>query len=477
MKLFIWMAMVAAAIGSYGNKRPSAVELKQRSSSPVFLKRQSGFEKLSLYGLISSEDVLPESPDYVFGGTADGTGLLLNTDGTFTFLVNHEENFAVSRITLDKTFNPIKGEYLLNSDGGAWRLCSATMATPAEHGFGPLYLSCGESSEESRVQGINPYGDIKDAKVSKELPALGRLTAENAVPLKKGAFEGKTVILIGDDDSGPSGGQLFMYVANKVGDLENGSLYMMKRNDENQREMDMQLDKSYEVSFVKIENHVSLTGAQINAKVDALKAIKFGRVEDIDYRKGSDAYSREIYFNATGQNNIGHNVDASRTKYGRTYKLVLNEKNPLKGTLELVLDGDDRRGVAKEFQNVDNICVTTNYAYIAEDANCYGDETHDAYIYQYNLTTKELKKVLEIDPRRTEIDAQKYNGERPCVLGAWEYGSMIDISEQLGIPNTFILCIQAHTWHDLYFRGVDGGTLRPKQDQGSQIVVLKGLPR
>jgi hypothetical protein len=31
------------------------------------------------------------------------------------------------------------------------------MATVAENGFGPLYLTCGESGEESRTHGINPF--------------------------------------------------------------------------------------------------------------------------------------------------------------------------------------------------------------------------------------------------------------------------------------------------------------------------------
>jgi hypothetical protein len=45
----------------------------------------------------------------------------------------------------------------------------------------------------------------------------------------------------------------------------------------------------------------------------------------------------------------------------------------------------------RKFQNPDNICVTKNYVYVQEDANGYGDETHDAYIYQYNMATKQLK--------------------------------------------------------------------------------------
>jgi hypothetical protein len=42
-----------------------------------------------------------------------------------------------------------------------------------------------------------------------------------------------------------------------------------------------------------------MTGNQINASVNTLKAIKFGRVEDLDYKGGSNA--DRIYFNVTGQ--------------------------------------------------------------------------------------------------------------------------------------------------------------------------------
>jgi hypothetical protein len=67
------------------------------------------------------------------------------------------------------------------------------MATVAEHGFGPLYLTCGESGEESRTHGINPFADVASASVSKELPALGNSSAENAMPLKHLHFQEKTL--------------------------------------------------------------------------------------------------------------------------------------------------------------------------------------------------------------------------------------------------------------------------------------------
>jgi len=446
------------------------VRLQNHSVTPALLKFKdvSGVEAYSLFG---SDDTFPESPGYIFGGSADGSGLLKNSDGTFTMVINNEDNFSVSRITLDRTFKPVKGEYLVNSDGGRWRLCSATLATMEEHGFGPTYLTCGESGEESMTHAINPLGPVNQ---SNPVSGLGHWSAENAVPLAKDAFSGRTAIIIGDDDSGPHGGQVALYVANSVGDLTGGSLYVLARTDNNTREMDMKMGQTYNVEFRRIDNHTSLTGAQINQKSTDLKSIAFGRVEDIDYRKGGGASSRELYFNVTGQDNSGANADYSRTKYGRVYRLKLNDGDPTEGTLEVILDGDDRNGPAKTFQNVDNICVTTNYLYTQEDPNGYGDETHDSYIYQYNLSTKEVKVVCELDHRRGDA---KYNVGGESRFGAWEYGSLVDISDRIGIPNTFSLCIQPHTWTGERYRNPDGGSGRPNENQASQVVILKGLPR
>lgn len=425
--------------------------------------------------MVGSDDKLEQSPNFVFGGSADGAGLFKNTDGTFAYVVNHEDNFAVSRITFDKTLKPVKGEYVLNSDGGVWRLCSATLATPEEHGFGPLFLTSGESGEESRTHGLELGALTVNAGASRELAALGRQSAENAVPLAKTAYPGKTAIIIGDDDSGPNGGQVLLYWAN-VGDLQNGELFVMRRKDLNQRETDMKIGAKYEVEFVKIANQKTLTGSQQNILMDqTLKAIKFGRVEDVDYRK--DGVGREIYFNVTGQNNTGVNADNSRAKYGRVYKLNLNAGNPTAGMLEVILDGDDRTGKARTFQNVDNILVTKNYLYTQEDPNSYGDETHDAYIYQYNLATGEMKVALELDHRRTFADRDTYNVGGVSRFGSWEYGAMLDVSDQLGIPDAFMICIQPHTWRGDKYKGVDGGKLRPDENQASQIVIVKGLPR
>ena len=461
-----------------------AITIQNQSVTPVLAKLLPGAAGgrlaaggVSMYSLLSSDDQLAQSPNYVFGGSADGAGIFQNPDGNYSIIVNNEDNFSVSRITLDKTFKPIKGEYILNSDGGTWRLCSATLATPVEHGFGPVFLTCGESGVESRTHALRVDADPQQAAISREVAGLGRWSAENAVPLPKTAYPGKTVIVIGDDDSGTDGGQVAMYLSNTVGDLDNGSLHMLRRTDGNQREMDMNPGSVYDVEFVKIDNHKTLTGAQINAKVNALKGIKFGRVEDVDYRKGGGANGRDVFFAVTGQDNSGANADYSRSKYGRIYKLVLDANEPTKGKLEVLLNGDDRSGIAKTFQDPDNVCVTTNYIYIMEDPNGYGDEKHDGYVYQYNLNTKQLTPIIELDHRRTAVDAAKYNVGGTSALGDWESSGMIDVSDVTGRPNTFMLGIQAHTWRGDKYKGVDGGSKRLSENQASQLILIEGLPR
>lgn len=466
----------------------TGIQFKNHSATPALVKKLSGFENLSIYTLVGSDDVLEQSPNFIFGGSADGAGMMKNGDGTYTLLTNHEDNFSVSRLTLDKNLKPVKGEYILNSTGGVWRLCSATLATPEEHGFGPTFLTCGESGEESRTHAINPLAATTSASISKEVAGLGRWNAENALPLHKNAFPGKTVILLGDDDSGVEGGQVILYVSNSAGDLNGGKLYVMKRTDNNIKERDIQTANQYDVEFVEIPNAAALTGRQLNLASVAANSIQFGRVEDLDYRKGSAAANREIYFNTTGQNNTSTNAAYTRAKYGRVYRLVLNATDPTKGKIECILDGEDRTGIAKEFQNPDNILVTENYVYIQEDPNSgYGDQTHDAYIYQYAISSKQLKKVLELDHRRNETDAAKFNASassgypQPVAgrsgYGSWEYGAMIDVSDITGEANTFLLNVQPHTWTGDKYKNPDGGTIRVNENQASQVLIIRGLPK
>lgn len=498
MKRFTLKSIAAGLMMLAASNGFSQVVLQNHSKTPSLLFLNRDVPGIQEYRLVGSDDTLSQSPSFVFGGSADGLGLLKNGDGTFTIVTNHEDNFAVSRVTLDQTFKPVKGEYLMNSNAGIWRLCSGTLAVPEIHGFGPVYLTCGESGEESLTHAINPFASpVRDTLLTEATSytlakGLGRWNAENAVPLPKEAYPGKSVIIIGDDDSGPAGGQVAMYIGN-TGDLDGGNLYVLKRTDNEYRETKMPANgTTFPVEFVQIANHKTLTGAQINATCQTLNSIRFGRTEDVDYRKGSVEAGREIYFTVTGQDVTGVNADTSRTKYGRVYRLVLNPTNPLAGTLECILDGDNKAvaNVARVFYDPDNICVTNDYVYIQEDPNGYAPSgnpsRHDAQIYQYDIETRNMVILTTLNHKRNgsaNPDSAKFNQNSTATAyaasstGSWEFGAMIDVSKELNSDNTFLVALQPHTWRGNKYRGVDGGTLRKNEFQASLLVLLKNVPR
>jgi hypothetical protein len=452
-----------------GNENPQ-IELKDFSVNPSFVKMLPGFESVGIHTLISSDDVLPGSPNFVFGAQPDGAGLLKNPDGDgYVLINNHEILRSVSRVFLNKDLTPQKGEYIVDAEGGMWRLCSGTMATPQEHGFGPVFLTAGESGADSRVHAINPFGPASDKKrTDRVIPGLGRASMENAVPLHKQAYPGKTVIIIGEDDGN---GQVVLYVSNTIGDMQNGKLYFLRNTNLDPVETNLAVGSTSDVEFVEIENSSTATGAEIAAQSVAKKAIQFARVEDLDYRKGSPENNREIYFVSTGVNNT-----IGKTKWGRLYQLVLDTENPLKGKLKVVADGD--RNPGNDLINPDNVCVTDNYVYIQEDGDSfYADAKHDSWVWQYNIKTGEYVPFITMDHRRNDAAFQaKYNTVANNRFGSWEFGAMYDISDLIRIPNTFLLNIHPHTWREGRFLNADGTTIT-NNSEGGQVVILKGVPR
>jgi len=190
----------------------------------------------------------------------------------------------------------------------------------------------------------------------------------------------------------------------------------------------------------------------------------------VDWRRGTAAQNREIYFAVTGRDKPG--LVGKGTKYGRIYKVVLNDADPTKaGTITCILDGDLPSGKAKMFHSPDNILVTENYAYIQEDPNGYFDlpeKTHFASLYQYNLNSGELKKVLECDQDAAEIAGVG------TASSAWEITGMIDISSIVGVRESFILITQNHGWENPSFFDPNA-IAAPDATEGSQLYVLKGL--
>jgi hypothetical protein len=294
----------------------------------------------------------------------------------------------------------------------------------------------------------------------------------------KNAFAGKTVIIIGEDDGN---GQLLAYVSNTVGDLQNGKLYFLRRKDQNVVETDMKRGTNYEVEFVEVDSPKTQTGAQIAAQSITKKAIQFTRVEDIDYGKGSAAANRKLYFTATGQATNRKDPIPGKTMWGRVYELTLDANDPLKGMLKLIVDGDETPSLS--IVNPDNICVTENYVYIQEDGDSfYLDTKHDGRIWQYNINSGVLKPMLEMNHRRSDaIFEAKYNTTKTTFLSSWEYGAMYDVSDLIGIPNSFAVNIHPHTWRDVKYAGVDGANASKTTDlnssftEGGQVVIVRGI--
>ena len=454
------------------------VEFKNRSITPSFVRMGSEFSGVGVYTLISSEDAIPNSGNMVYGGAPDGQGFIANPDGSgYIMVTNHENTWAVSRLYLDKKLNVTKGEYIVNTNGGGFRLCSATMATPLEHGFGPVFLTTGESNVNAMTHAIDPIAVANPTNNSRTKPALGKYSGENAVPLNKNAYPGKTVIICGED---ASNGQVYLYVSNTVGDLDNGKLYSLRRTDLNQIETAMTWNTNYPVEFVEVPDAKNLTGTEIENLNTTLKSIQFARVEDLDYRKGSAANSREIYFVSTGVSGA-----SDKTYMGRMYQLKLDATNPLIGSLKIVADGDVSPSGANvkglDIINPDNVCVTENYVYIQEDGDSFWPEaTHNSLIWQYNIATGTKKVFMDMTHGDADFLNTKYNPAGPNQLkkGIWEHGAMVDISDVVGVPGTFTINIHAHTWvENDRFLNPSRATSIQSYKSGGQTLILKNVPR
>ncbi|MWW23720.1 PhoX family protein [Algibacter lectus] len=456
---------------------PPEAMFSNKSSLAPLVKLHSEFSTVEAFSLLSSTDVL--SNGFRLVGAQDGAGFLKDGD-EYIYVVNAEDDYAVSRIRFDKDLNPISGDWLLNSGVADYaRQCSGTMWEAAEHGGDKdIFLSASESYAYD-VKGIDPWIETPTPTADFGLDALGEFSWENAVPLPKGAYTGKTVIIGGDDDSSGSEGQVTMYLSeNGDADLANGKIYVLRFKqvsdgaggtmdvaaDQVYNEGSLDFQKTYDIEFVEIVDGAALTKSEMETACTNVFASQFMRVEDVDYKKGSDADARDVFFAVTGRG-PGR---GTYNDWGTVYKIELDETNPLEGKLTQIISGNtdtnNQDGNLAELQSPDNICVTENFIYVQEDPNSFS-RNHAAQIYQADLDGNNNKVVLELKVENN-LDPTGSTGF------SGEFGALTDISDKVGVPDTFILNLQPHYWES-----DDFVSSSLPHNQGGQIVLLKGLAR
>ena len=462
---------------------PGQTIFENKSSVTPLVALSPQFNYVEAFSLISTPDVIDGT--FQLAGSADGAGFLKDGDG-YIYVVNCEDSYAVARIKFDEFMNPVSGDYLLNSGVADFaRQCSGTMWEAEIHGGSQdIFLSASESIAYD-VKGIDPRVTTPTPTADFGLDALGEFSWENATPLPQNTYPGKTVIIGGDDDSSGSEGQVTLYYSESADDdLNNGKIYVLRFKQVSDgaggvqdvianttyNEGDLDFGATYDVEFVEIPNGKDLTKNEMETACTNVFASQFMRVEDVDYQKGSDDNARNIFFAVTGRG-PGR---GTYNDWGTVYKLELDPASPLTGKLTQIVSGNtdtnNMDGNLADLQSPDNICVTENFIYIQEDPNSF-DRGHTAYIYQTDINGNNASKVMEFVVRQDL--AQNFS-----TGASGEYGSLIDVSDKVGIPGTFILALQPHYWRNDDFRNLDGHQNASFEDnQASQIVVLKGLPR
>jgi hypothetical protein len=408
------------------------------------------------------------------GAYQDGNSLVLfanheiasgGVDGKFTFA-------RVSRLVLDlATLSITGGSYPVTGKvaGSMFqRLCSATFAG-VETGLGQGWFFTGEESVSGGAQGIQ-LAVKHDGTETRQLPWLGKFAHENYIAVP--GFPGK-VVMIGTDDNSPAGfgtslrSELYMYVADNADQVISGGgkLYLFTSSAK-ENSGDLRENKPITGSFVEVPGADLLSATALQTKADELKAFKFVRLEDVDYRLGAGGPS--IYFVDTGNINARCGKDPCDL-YGSIYRMDFDAANPIQNA-RLVLLARSRGVKAGDWASPDNVAVSSRSLMVQEDP-AYADFNRPERIWNFKLGAD---GALDKPEAVVELETQKFTGAT-CSDAAgtcWESSGIIDASRWLG-EGTWLFDIQAHT---LPFSYQDGQNQVNISKEGGQLLFLQ-VPR
>ncbi len=466
-------AAAAAAAFAHGGGSGST-----SSQSPYLVPSQDGVETKAIFTV--GDPVGGTVDGYRMVGIPDGLGAFKDKGGTFTLLMNHEISSGssvrahgangafVSTWSIDRddlsvrsgsdlikqiaTWNPGTGAYNTPTTGVTMsRLCSADL--PDQSAFwdkksktgyaDPLFMNGEETGAEGRS-----FAHALDG-TSYELPALGKFAHENSVA--NPATGSKTVVVGLDDQSLPTGGQLYVYVGDKKksgnpaeqAGLTGGTLYGVKVTGYGAEPAGTGIPSGSAFTAASLGDVSAKTGAQLETMSEAASATRWQRPEDGAW---DPKHPNDFYFVITADFNGN----------SKLYRLHFNNPaNPAAGgTVSQLLTGTETGGTPERFHMLDNIAIDRHdHIVLQEDP---GGQDYIARVWLYDIEDGDLTEIAQHDPIRfSPASITKLTTDE-------ESSGVIDAEDILG-KGWFLLDVQAH-----YTAGVD-----PSLVEGGQLLALK----
>jgi hypothetical protein len=392
-------------------------------------------------------------------GVFDGIGFYRSSPSTVEVFVDHElanksrhvnatDNFdaRVTHLTLTNRGRVLSGEYALDGNEGFIWFCSGNLTVLD----GTPWFFTGEEDQDhfSPHHGTTIAIDASNPTSYRVLDHFGFFAHEQELPVT--GLEDAAAFVLPEDNPGgilpgttstPNISQLYAYTAADWSGAIDGTgalrVWVPDRRftDGNPSTNDIHKGQKLKGRFVQLDqatDNASPTALELAAQ--AKGAFDFVRLEDAAASQTQDGV---VYFSDTGR-------AGRETVRGRVYKLKMDEKNPTRATLSIVLDGD----TGDRIINPDNLETTKKSLVIQEDRNSehrfpFGTtgsllkrgESPFSLIRVYNFATGSIVTVARPDTPE-ELFATRGQGD-------WETSGLTDASALWG-EGWFLFDVQMH---------------------------------
>jgi Bacterial protein of unknown function (DUF839) len=481
----------------------------------------TSFLTLDVPGSLKSIVCSGQMVGFEFPGIPDGIGVAPGpTPGTVDVYVNHEESevpfpappasnaqgdfqdSSVSKLTLDRATGALAGASVaLPETLGFMRLCSATMAGPAEGFDNWTFFTNEETDDVVDVDPGAPYGPDPSVAPKRQggysvvldeetgdfthVPGMGRHNHENTTPVPGGWK--RLAILSTDDTFTATTSQLYLYLAKHERHIwqDKGSLwaFQVTRTDEGPVDpfdpfneandyLDLEAGERFQGRFIRVPKDIArgLTADRPQTALEnwsnANNVFQFVRLEDIDYDRSNH---RVVYIADTGATRVVPNPATGRmhrpsgvmgqADNGSIFRFKFDKKNPRKVTsLTLLVDADigGPGGPDGAMHQPDNVGASEDALMVQEDA---APPSPNSRIWRYDFGTQTWDVVAHVN----ESD--------------WESSGIVEAGDWLAhAPNeeVWLLDVQGHGEDD-WVRHENPTVTRPwflKLESG-QVLLMK----